>query len=335
MRSVRPLGLAAAVVLFLGACGTTDDAAPGSASDAPDGGAAPTQAAGPVSVVDGSGVTVELPAPATRVVVLEWGEAEIAAALGAPVVGVADTAGFVTWVGDDVLPSGVEDVGTRGEPSLDAIAALNPDLIITTPTGAEQARSQVGDRIPVVSSFGADTGGQLDNVRQDVRLLAEVTGTQERGEELIAEMDATLAEAATAVQDAGAAGTPFLMADGWKEGSTVSVRMFADHSLVSDIAEEIGLVNAWQEPGDEAYGLAQTDVEGLSPFTDPDLHFYYSASDDDVFAGDLSGNPIWDSLPFVQQDQITHLEPGTWTFGGPISVMSIAEQFAAPYLDQR
>ena len=39
-------------------------------------------------------------------------------------------------------------------------------------------------------------------------------------------MDTTLAEGKTAIADAGHAGRPFLMADGWKEGSTVSIRMF-------------------------------------------------------------------------------------------------------------
>jgi iron complex transport system substrate-binding protein len=112
------------------------------------------------------------------------------------------------------------------------------------------------------------------------------------------------------------------MADGWMEGSNVSVRMFGEGSLFSDVAEQVGLRNAWRGKVDPTWGLATTDVEGLSPLKDEqDLTFLYSASAaPDVFAEGLDRNAIWTSMPFVEQDRLHKLEKGTWTFGGPASI---------------
>lgn len=115
------------------------------------------------------------------------------------------------------------------------------------------------------------------------------------------------------------------------QGSTVAIRMFAKGSQMSDIAEALGLHNAWTKAGDKQWGLGQTDVEGLAGMTDPDLHLFYSASEEDVFADGLAKNPIWMSLPFVQKHQLTKLDKGTWTFGGPASVEFVVHQIVAAY----
>ena len=54
-----------------------------------------------------------------------------------------------------------------------------------------------------------------------------------RPTKLLADFDAALADGKQKIADAGAAGRPFAMADGWKEGSTVSIRMFGQGALVS------------------------------------------------------------------------------------------------------
>ena len=118
------------------------------------------------------------------------------------------------------------------------------------------------------------------------------------------------------------------MADGWMEGSNVSIRMFARGSLFSDVAEEVGLENAWDKKGDKTWGLMTTDVEGISELKNhQDLTFLYSSSaEPDVFTEGLSKNKIWTSMPFVRADRLHKLENGTWTFGGPASLESFLDQ---------
>jgi ferric hydroxamate transport system substrate-binding protein len=99
--------------------------------------AAPAETA-PAAGTTGFPVTIEnarndvtLEGPAQRVVALEWTYVEDLLALGIQPVGVADIEGYNSWVKVPVaLDPSVEDVGLRGEPNLEKIAALKPDLII-------------------------------------------------------------------------------------------------------------------------------------------------------------------------------------------------------------
>ncbi|MBW4720627.1 ABC transporter substrate-binding protein [Saccharothrix obliqua] len=315
---MRIPALIAAAAIVLTACGTTENPA------APD---ESTAAGGPVTVTDSRGKKVELKSPAKRVVSLEWGETEIITSLGVTPVGVADAAGYRVW--DSVVPldGSVKDVGKRNEPSVDAIVALNPDVIVMAAERDSTLVPQLEKYVPVVVTKSSDAGRNLDRLREDVRLIAQVVGKGAEGDRLLSDMDAKLADGRKAVEAKGATGTPFLMADGWLEGSTVNIRPFGKGSLVSDAAEQVGLKNAWTGEVDAQWGLGQTDVEGLTAVTDPKTVFVYSASEEDVFTTGLAQNPVWQRLPFVTSGKITKLETGTWTFGGPKSVGHIADQF--------
>ncbi|UVS80506.1 iron-siderophore ABC transporter substrate-binding protein [Actinokineospora sp. UTMC 2448] len=315
MRLLAPALLTAAVVLS--ACGTTE--APSSA---------PSQSAGePVTVTDSRGKAVTLDFPATKVVALEWAEAETVASLGVMPVGVADVAGYRTWDSASPLADDVKDVGKRNEPSVDSIVALDPDLVIMPKGRDETLAGQLEQYVPVVVTEASDASGNLDRLREDTRMIAKAIGRSAEAEQLLSEMDAAFADGRAAVEAKGATGTPFVMADGWLEGSTVAIRPFGKGSLVSEAAEAVGLKNAWTGEVDPQWGLGATDVEGLTALTDPKTFLVYSASEDDVFTTGLAGNPVWQRLPFVVNKKVVKLEPGTWTFGGPRSVIAITEQF--------
>ncbi|WP_236743945.1 ABC transporter substrate-binding protein [Marinobacter similis] len=94
----------------------------------------------PVAVVsDGSGTNLatragpcELDEPPQRIVALNWAATEALLLLGVTPIGVADKTGYATWVREPVLPDHVPNIGTRVAPSLEAIAELEPDLIVTS-----------------------------------------------------------------------------------------------------------------------------------------------------------------------------------------------------------
>jgi len=302
---------AALAVLALTACGTTEDPA---AEAAPD----ESASSGPVTYTDERGEHT-LDAPATEIVSLEWGLTENLVALGVEPAGQADVAGYNTW--DTVAPIDAEtpDVGTRGEPSLDAISALEPDLVVTTTDIPENVIAQIEEVAPVLTLRGSDGADPLGYMRQTVTTLAEVTGTQDAATTVLADFDAKVAEATATLDEAGLAGAEFAMADGWITNGTVSVRMYTPGSFFGALGEEIGLVDAWTEGGDPDYGLAQTDVEGLTELGD--VKFVYAANDseDDAFADGLKGNKVWEQLPFVTSGDVYRIPDGIWMFGGPLS----------------
>ncbi|MFI6823091.1 ABC transporter substrate-binding protein [Micromonospora sp. NPDC050187] len=325
MRTRATLLVAAVAALALSACGTTEEpAASPSASDA-----APS---GPVTVTDSRGKAVTLKAPATKVVALEWAEAETLVALGVMPVGAADTKGYATWSRAAKLDASVKDVGTRAEPSVDAIVALQPELVVMEAERGATLVDQLEKYVPVLVTKGSDAKDNLGRMRSDVTMIAQATGKSAEGEKLLADFDAAIADGKKKIADAGAAGKQFTVADGWKDGSNVTIRMFGQGAFVSQIGIQLGLKNAWTGKVDEMWGLGQTDVEGLTVLKGQDLTFLYNASDgDDVFQQGLSGNAIWKSLPFVQQNKLHRLSDGMWTFGGPLSGKQYIDEFVKVY----
>ncbi|NLU78878.1 iron-siderophore ABC transporter substrate-binding protein [Micromonospora sp. HNM0581] len=316
--------MAAATAVLLAACGTTENTTEAAV--------ATSAATGPVTVTDSRGKEVKLDAPASKVVGLEWGEVEMLVSLGVMPVGVADPKGYATWVSAASLDSDVKDVGTRGEPSIDSIVALQPDLVVMEDDRGANVITQLEKYVPVLVTKGSDAADNLGRMRADLNMIATAVGKTAEAEKLLADFDAAIADGRKKIADAGAAGKPFAIADGWQEGSTVSIRMFGEGALVSQIGIELGLTNGWTGETDPAWGLGQTDVEGLTVLKSPDLHFFYNASDGtDVFADGLSSNAIWQSLPFVQQGNLHRMPDGVWTFGGPLSGKQYIDQFVDTY----
>jgi len=330
--------LAVVLSLALAACGSVEDSASADAdaaaadadaaaadADAAGSEAAPTDGGdggGAVTITDAGGEEITLDAPATEVVGLEWGPVEHLVSLGVMPVGVADVEGYTNWVQAAPLDDGVSDVGMRGEPSVDAIVALDPDLVVATTDLASNVVEQIEQAVPVLVVRGASAEAPIQQMRDNLELIAEAVGKTDEAEQLLADFDEAIAEGARRIADAGLEGREFAMADGYQEGSSVSIRMFTDGSLIGAVGEELGLVNAWTGEGDPDYGLAQTDVEGLTALGDVEFLYYDNAavSAQDPFADGLAGNAIWESLPFVEAGNVHRLPDGIWMFGGPASV---------------
>lgn len=319
--------LVGVLAVLLGGCGTTE---PPAAPAAPAPTAAGSTAAGPpVLLTDSRGTRVQLPAPATRVVALEWNVAEHAVSLGVMPVGVADTVGYGHWVKAEPLEPSVRDVGLRGEPSIDTIAALSPDLVLATDELPDTAVTQLAAIAPVAFVSGGDAKDGIGQMRRNLQFVAKALGREAAAAELLAGFDAKLAEGRTRLT--ARAGQTFAFADAYVEGSQVSIRPFARGSLISDVTEELGLRNAWTEPGDPAYGLGQTDVEGLTAVGEADTFLYLvnDADGGDPFATELADNAVWRSLPFVQAGDVHRLPDGIWMFGGPTSMAQYVDAVVA------
>lgn len=306
----RPLLVGAAVIaaLALAACGTTE--APVESTE-------PDAAGESVTVTDARGQEVEIPAGVSDVVALEWNVVEHLQTVGIDPVGVADVAGYTDWAGTGApLQGEPTDVGTRVEPSIDAIAGLAPDLIVATAGRDEGAYADLEAIAPVIVVEGANASAPLETMYADLRLVAEATGGEEAAEAAIVAFQEHLAELSATVEDRGLAGTALAQMDGWDAGGQISIRPYAEGALLPAAFEAIGFTNGWPGEGDAQYGLGSTDVEGLTVLGD-DTHIIYSTvGDDDVFRNQLTDNAIWNELPSVRAGSVHRLPDGIWLFGG-------------------
>ncbi len=284
---------------------------------------------GPVSLTDSYGREVELEKPAERVAVLEWQQTEDLLSLCVNPVAVADAKGFSTWVSAEELPEGTTDVGTRGEPNLEALFATNPDLVVVEAyTAEDEILKQLAKYdVPVLATKGADAKDPIGNMKNTFELIAEATGREERADEVVADFDAHLAEAEQTIADSDSAGTEFVYFDGWIDGANVAIRPFGQGSLMGELGEELGLRNAWTGKVDPAYGLGQTDIEGMTKVGD--ATFFYTGTVDpagDVNA-ELAKNNVWKSIPAVADGRAHAFPEGIWTFGGPSSAGQVIDAY--------
>ena len=287
-------------------------------------------AEGPIEVVDSFGRTVELDGPAERVAVLEWQQVEDVLSLCLTPVAVADVEGYATWDTAETLPEGVTDVGTRGEPNLDALYSTDPDLVIVEAYAVDDAiisQLEAYD-VPVLATKGADAAEPVANMLATFELIAEATGRSQRAAEVVEEFESALEAAQAEVEAADVAVTDFVYLDGYIDGGNVSLRPFGQGSLMGELGEALGLTNAWTGEVDPAYGLGQTDIEGMTTIGDAAI-FHTSTVDEsgDVMA-ELEQNPVWNSLPAVAEGRIFAFPAGVWTFGGPRSAIQVVEAYA-------
>ncbi|MEV8020260.1 iron-siderophore ABC transporter substrate-binding protein [Streptomyces sp. NPDC086554] len=315
-RLIRTAAVVTAAALSLAACGTTEPASDGA-----------DKATDQIKLTDATGAKVTLDGPAKKVVGTEWNVVESLVSLGVDPVGVSDVKGYKTW--DSVVPlkntpkNTPKDIGTRGEPSMETIASLKPDLILATtdlPASAVKQLKKVG---PVLTVRPADASDPIGQMTENLDLIAKATGKEKQAAALNKQFEAKIAAGKKKLDKAGLAGTKIAFADGYVASNQVSIRPYTDGSLIGDVNKRLGLKNAWKMKGDKDYGLATTDVEGLTGLGD-DVQFAYiggeSSGDRDPFAKDLAKNAVWKSLPFVKAGDVHQLPDGIWMFGGPESM---------------
>jgi ferric hydroxamate transport system substrate-binding protein len=299
--------VAAAAALALSACGSTQAASDSSGAEAEQ-----------ITITDSTGTKVTLDGPAKTVVGTEWNVVEDLVTLGVEPAGVADVKGYSAWDAKVPLTGKPKDIGTRGEPSTDTIAAIAPDVIIATADLKPSVIKQLRKIAPTIVTQSADGSDQLGSMRDTLDTIAEATGRTAKAKTVWKDFEQTLADGKQAIADAGKAGDAVANADAYVLSNQVTIRPYTATSTIGTVNEELGLTSAWKVEGDKAYGLGSTDVEGLTDLGDvPFLYIANDADGADPFTSNLASNAVWKSLPFVENDQVHRLPDGIWPFGGP------------------
>ena len=142
-------------------------------------------------VTDEQGTVVSMPAKPQRILTLSMSTDEVVLGLVKP-----DHMVAVNSLLDDPVSSNVVELaktipGRVTNPTVEEIAAMKPDLVIVPDWGDITLVASLRDLgIPVVVCKGARN---LEEIEETVRLIAQAVGEPERGEKLVAQMDAKLA----------------------------------------------------------------------------------------------------------------------------------------------
>jgi iron complex transport system substrate-binding protein len=278
--------------------GTSTHAAP---RDLPAGmGSTAADGAFPRSVGHFKGST-QVPAAPGRVVVISTGQADALLTLG--VVPAASTRGD----GADLIPRylidsfphqadalrQVVDVGTRTEPSVEAIAAVRPDLILMNNAGStsDALYRSLSALAPTVVTEGTGV-----NWKQDFLLVAAALG---KTGEAKGDLDSYHTGAAALGASLGTVPTvSFLRKNGDR------VRVFGVPSFVGSIAEDAGL----PRPDSQRFDSTSQDISGEQlDRADADWVFYGVQGGLDA-AGSLTALPLWSTLTAAGQGHAVRVD---------------------------
>ena len=302
--SVRPFlrgaALLAATVLVT-SCGSGDT---GSSEDAAASSSPSGSGASPVTVETAFG-PVEVPEDPERVVALGWSDAETALALGVQPVGASDWLGFGgegvgPWAEGryDEAPEIIETLG----PSLEAIAALDPDLILDTRSPATQDRHDALRAIAPTIGQPEGVGPYQTTWQQQLDLVGQALGREEESAELQVEVEQQFTDATEA--NPQFEGTEVAVGAYTSEGFGAYVR--GDTRV--DFMEALGFTNeaAIQDLAGESFSVSLSEEQ--VPLLDAPLTVVFPIF---VDAAQITSNPLWQSLPSVQQGNALVLEDQT------------------------
>lgn len=145
--------------------------------------------AGTVTVTH-AGKQIELPSDPQTTVVIDLPLLDIVNALDIPVAAVSSGRfeGALEPYGDDSITK----VGSMFEPDLDALRAIDPDLVIAG-RRSTKAYPAVAEVAPAVN-LAFDQQNLVESVKQTTRTLAEIYGKQDVAEPLLEKLDASVKE---------------------------------------------------------------------------------------------------------------------------------------------
>ncbi|HEX7005368.1 MAG TPA: iron-siderophore ABC transporter substrate-binding protein [Trueperaceae bacterium] len=255
-------------------------------------------------LIDHAMGTTCVPKNPERVVVLDTGELDSALALGVkPVGAVHAIGGFPSYLGDRT--DGIAVVGTIQEPNLEAILALDPDLILSSKTRHEAIYEQLSAIAPTVFT---ETVGVV--WKENLLANGEALGLREEAEQLLADYEARLAELRSQLDE-----LPTVSIVRFLPGQ---VRIYLSESFIGTIIEDAGLP---RPPAQRVEDFALfVDREGI-PLMDGDVMFvtHYGPVEDTPQAEFLD-DPLWQSLDVVQEGNVYFVPDAYWMLGiGPIA----------------
>ncbi|GAA1630863.1 siderophore ABC transporter substrate-binding protein [Georgenia ruanii] len=290
--------LTASLVLALAACSSSSTADGGATAD---GGSD----AGTITVEHAQGST-EVPADPQRVVVLDFGALDTLDALGLDdhVVGVPQSSPVPDFL-SDYKGEKYTDVGTLQEPDLEALARLDPDLVIVGFRSAA-AYPDLSKSFPTVDITFPYTNF-LDSFGESAQILGQIFHKEDEVDAKLAEIDAKAEEVKA---QGAAAGTGMVVSTSGGE-----VTMYGEDSRFGLIFTELGMTDAVQGVANTPHG----EVVSFEAVRDANPDWLF-VNDRDAAIGQGDAKPAEQVLDNElvaattawQQQQVVYLDPQRW-----------------------
>ncbi|SNB57181.1 iron complex transport system substrate-binding protein [Marinobacter sp. es.042] len=265
--------------------------------------------------------TLTLDKTPERVIALNWAATEALLLLGVTPIGVADRDGYNVWVREPELPEGVANIGTRVAPSLEAIAELKPDLIVTSSEMAPAANLLERIAPTYVVSVYKQGSRPFEKASSMLTTLGEMLNREERAKAVLNDIDQTLQAQRRRLENAGLTDRPVALVNFLDDRH---VRVYAPNGLFQSALDALGLENAWPHSGNY-WGFSVVGLEAIAPYQDSRIVVISPTLPG--LSDTLADSPFWTYLPPVQRNQVYQIDP-VWPFGGVFPVKRLATLLA-------
>ncbi|GIW31610.1 MAG: Fe(3+)-citrate-binding protein YfmC [Meiothermus sp.] len=259
--------------------------------------------------------TLNLGAPAKRVVVLEYSFLDTLIALGVPPVGAA----VGTQGGDRGVPPylrsrvvGITSVGSRAVPSLEAILALQPQVIIADTFVHKDLIPQLQRIAPVVAF--SSRRGSFDDLNKQVLEIGRLVGREAQAQKLLQDQERLLLKARAF---ANPKAPPLLLAVATPDSFTVH----SNESFIGSLLERLGRKSLAKPQNNQTqYPVGLEGLVALNPAT----LVVFTAPDETPIVRSWARNPLWPRLEAAQRGRIYEFDRDNWTRGrGPLATRFI------------
>lgn len=316
MRAPRLLAAASAatvLALSLTACGSdSDDDATSEGSDAP-----AAADAFPVTIEHVYGETTIEEKP-ERVATVAWANHEVPLALGIVPVGMSkatwgddDNDGVLPWVEDQLTELGADTPVLFDETEgidFEAVADTQPDVILAAYSGITQEEYDTLSKIAPVVAFPDIAWGTSF---QDMILMeSKALGLAEEGEELVADLDAQVAESYAAHPGLDGKSVMFSYID---PSDLSQVGFYTSHDTRPGFMHSVGMT----VPGLVEEASAETEefyvtrsAENPEDFADVDVFVMYGDAEGKILT-QVQDDPLLSKIPAVKAGAVAILEEST------------------------
>jgi len=294
-------------VLLLAACGSNEDDAKNTAE-------APKEKEEGYTVEHAMGETTLEKTP-EKVVILTNEGTEALLALGVTPVGAVQS-----WTGDPWYEHIAEDmkdvevVGVESQVNVEAIAALQPDLIIGNKMRQEDIYEQLKAIAPTV--FAEDLRG---NWKNNFELYAKAVNKEEKGKEVLAAYDQRIEDLKEKLGDkldTKVSMVRFMAGD---------VRIYHKDSFSGVILEQIGL--ARPESQDKEDFAEKGVTKERIPAMDGDILFYFTYDEGDGKATEVEKewieDPLFQNLEVAKKGEVHKVDDAIWNTAGGVMAANL------------
>ncbi|WP_280401790.1 ABC transporter substrate-binding protein [Nocardia carnea] len=261
-----------------------------------------------------------VPVAPQRIVVLDSPHLDALVALGITPAGITERAmgyGAPEYLRDEL--GDVATVGTISEPDLDAVANLEPDLIIGTKVRHEPLFDQLSAIAPTV--FSANSGTDW---HEQARLTAAAVGKTAEMEDLLNRLGTRASDVGKRI---GAAGRTVSMVRFTED----RFRLYGPETFSGSLLAQVGFTHPNREWNE--YSMAELDPEQYEQINgDVVFHADYTGSGASTTKGRVTA--LWGDLPAVAAGRAHEVADDTWMLGigvvGANLVLDDIERLAAP-----